>query len=130
MELAQSPASSASHLDDERLWNRRRILVAALCLVGAAASSYKLYLEITAGVGAGLGKPLGRMARVEEKVRRKTATSFVWGSAISQEPVYMKDSIQTGDSSAAVVRFDDGTTLEIAENSLVVIDDLKNLSTN
>jgi hypothetical protein len=108
-----------------RLWT---LLVALLCLSGAATGARYLYLDFNQSGGGGQGAPMAKVDRREAKVRRKPSRSFAWSNVQQDEDLYRKDSVQTGVGSAAAVRFNDGTVLELGENSLVVIDDLQNLS--
>jgi hypothetical protein len=108
----------------------KTLLVALLCLCGAGAGAYFLYLDFNQSGGNGQGTPMAKIERREAKVRRKPSKSFAWNNAAAEEKLYRKDSVQTGVGSAAAVKFNDGTVLELGENSLVVIDDLQNLSLN
>lgn len=116
---------SSSALRVRRL---KTTLVSALCWGGAALAGYYLYADLNEFAGSGEGKPIAKLVRREAKVRRKASTSYVWAATREEEPLYRKDSIQTAENSAASVEFDDGTILDLGENSLVVIDDLQKLS--
>lgn len=113
-----------------RAFDLKTALVSAICVVGAAYSSYLLFLDLNSTGGRGVGKPLARLEFRENKVKRKTASSFVWTNVQDQEVLYRKDTVQTGNASSAKIRMNDGTVLEVGENSLVVIDDTKSLALN
>jgi hypothetical protein len=106
------------------------LLVALLCITGSASGAYLLYSDLNARGGAGIGKPMALVERREAKVRRKAGSSYAWSNVDTKEDLYKKDSLQTGPSSAATVKFNDGSMLEIGENSLVVIDDIQNIQLN
>lgn len=114
----------------KKRFDLKLLVVTVLCLVGAAAGGALLYRDLNVGGGAGRGKPMAKVERREAKVRRKAASSYIWSYAHSQEDLYRKDSIQTGIGSAAAIRMGDSTVLELGESSLVVIDDITNLSLN
>ncbi|MCM2324010.1 MAG: FecR family protein [Oligoflexia bacterium] len=78
----------------------------------------------------GHGASLAVVERREAKVRRKLSSSYVWTQVQQREPLYRRDSLQTGPDSAAAVRFTDGSVLEVGEESLIIIDDIKDLSLN
>jgi len=78
----------------------------------------------------GQGKVLGKVEKKEAKVRRKSASSYVWNNVQLNEDLYRKDSIQTGKGSATSVRLADGSVLDIGEDSLVMMDDAAQLSVN
>ncbi len=116
--------SERRHLD------LKLFLVALICLVGSASGGYFLYTDLNAKGGAGIGKPMARVERRESKVRRKAGSSYAWTNVVEKEDLYKKDSLQTGPGSAATVKLNDGSSLEIGENSLVVIDDIQNIQLN
>ncbi len=106
----------------------RSILVTVACLLGSAGSAYLLYLDFNETGGSGQGAPMAQVERRVSKVRRKPPTSFIWSNVRSDEQLYKKEYVQTGPDSSAVIRLKDGSSLELKENSLVVIDDASNLA--
>lgn len=106
----------------------RTALVGLLCFAGASTGAYLLYRDINQGGARGLGAPMAKLERRENKVRRKPSNSFAWSNAQLDEQLYRRDSVQTGAAAGAAVRFNDGTMIELGENSLIVIDDLQKLS--
>ena len=108
----------------------KTLLVALICLSGAATGSYLLYQDFTAQGDAGQGAPLAKVEHRDARVRRKSASSYVWTKVNQNQDLYRRESIQTGEGSGAIVRLSDGSTLEMKENSLVIIDDVENLTTN
>ncbi len=106
----------------------RSILVTAACLLGSAGSAYLLYLDFNEVGGIGQGVPMAQVERRVSKVRRKPPSSFIWSNVRSDEQLYKKEYIQTGPDSSAVIRLKDGSSLELRENSLVVIDDAASLA--
>ncbi len=104
--------------------------MALVCIAGSASGAYLLYTDLNARGGAGIGKPMAVVERRESKVRRKAGSSYAWANVDVKEDLYRKDSLQTGPGSAATVKFNDGSLLEIGENSLVVIDDIQNIQLN
>jgi hypothetical protein len=65
--------------------------------------------------------------RREVSVRRKASGSYLWTNVGLLEDLYRRDTIQTNADSNALIRFNDNTLLEVGENSLVVIDDVKDI---
>ncbi len=106
----------------------KTFIVSIACLFGASGASYLLYLDYHSAGGEGQGEVLANVERYEASVRRKTASSFLWNNVAVNQNLYRKDSIQTSTGSAASIRFKNGAYLEIGEDSLVVIDDLTELS--
>jgi hypothetical protein len=99
------------------------------CLLGAAYSSLLLYQNLHS-LGARDGTPMAKVQRVGRMVRLKPAQSFVWSNIGAHENLYLKDSIQTPAGGGASLLFNDGTKLDIGENSLIIIDSIQNLSLN
>jgi hypothetical protein len=111
--------------------NRRFFTQAALvtlsCISGAVYCAHLLYQDLNR-LGDRSGSPVAKLERLEAKVRLKAANSFVWGPAHVAQDLYLKDSVQTAPNGGAAVKFNDGSILEVGENSLIVIDQLANLS--
>jgi hypothetical protein len=106
----------------------KSLIVSVACLLGATGASYLLYLDYKSVGGEGQGDVLANVERFEANVRRKMASSFLWNNVTENQNLYKKDSVQTSTGSAASIRFKNGTYLEVGEDSLVVIDDLTELS--
>jgi hypothetical protein len=102
-------------------------IVTVLCLTGAAIGSILLYRDRSAAGRAGEGPALAMIERREASVRRKPARSYLWTNAVVLEDLYRRDAIQTNAESSVLIRFADNTLLEVGENSLVVIDKLKDI---
>ena len=56
------------------------------------------------------------------KVKRKFSGRFIWEDVHSLSPVYLNDSILTGDASDALVRLESGLEIELEPNSLIKLD--------
>lgn len=97
---------------------------------GAATGTYLLYQDMTETGMSGQGAPMAQVLRTEKRVKRKLASSFVWNTVQSEQPLFRRESIQTGAESSALIRLVGGESIELRENSLVVIDDTKNLMNN
>jgi hypothetical protein len=124
-DMASTQFEATAQPQNERL---KTLLVALACLSGAATGSYLLYQDFNLTGEDGKGPVMARIEKRESKVRRKAASSFAWMNAVSKQNLFRKDSVQTSEASAAAIRFNDGTLLELGENSLVVIDELSKLS--
>ncbi len=103
--------------------------VALFCAVGTLTGSILLYRDISDTGVEGHGTPLAKVEKTDQRVRRKPSTSFIWNQVQEKQNLFKHESVQTGEKSGALIRLNDGSTLEMKENSLVVIDDLNNLAT-
>lgn len=70
----------------------------------------------------GTGKILATVVDQEAAVKKKPAQRFVWEKTRRQDPLYQRDSIQTGPGSRASLALTDGTTIDLGESSLIVIE--------
>lgn len=68
---------------------------------------------------------IGVISTSANDVRRKNNGNFVWLPGNKQDQIYNRDSIFTGDGSQAAIQLNDGSLIQIQENSLVNLN-LKN----
>lgn len=68
---------------------------------------------------------IGAISFSDNDVRRKNSGNFVWLPGNKKDQVFNEDSIFTGDRSQASIQLNDGTLIQIQENSLVNLN-LKN----
>ncbi len=114
----------------QKKFDVRILIVFLFCSLGVITGSVLLYKDYKSSDGKEHGLALATLERKELRVKRKAASSFLWSNIELKENLYLKDSVQTGENAAATIRLKDNTALELGENSLVVIDDVKNLSLN
>jgi len=105
-----------------KLSKTEKILL-SLCALIFCAFSYFLYddsllFPTEAQTNA---KNIGYLNNSQNDVRRKSQESFLWRPAVKSEKIYMRDSIFTGDSSQATLLFDDGSTIELKENTMITL---------
>lgn len=65
---------------------------------------------------------IAQLTRAESGVKRKSANGLAWGLADDQDKLYAGDQIFTEKKSTATVRFNDGSEIAVAENSLIKIE--------
>lgn len=65
--------------------------------------------------------PIAELIEKKQDVRLKFSESFSWTPARSDEKLFPYDSIFTGDNSLAVLKLQDGSTLKIDGQSLIVL---------
>lgn len=68
---------------------------------------------------------IGTLTSTDRDVRRKTSDNFIWLPGNKKDEIHNNDSIFTGSGSQAQIRLNDGSVLQIQENSLVNLN-LKN----
>ncbi len=69
--------------------------------------------------------PIGIISSSDKDVRRKNTNNFIWLPGNKKDQIYNQDSIFTGDGSQAAIQLNDGSLIQIQENSLVNLN-LKN----
>lgn len=77
-------------------------------------------------VRTGEQKPIARLDSGVRTVQRKLDREVLWENVVQSEVLFVRDAIRTAEGSEARIRFDDGTILELAESSLVVLDRSEN----
>lgn len=70
----------------------------------------------------------GTVSYSKASVRRKKSSKFSWFSIGPNSVVAVNDSIKTGPDSAAIIEMKNGGSLEVGENSLVILKDTDSIS--
>jgi hypothetical protein len=65
--------------------------------------------------------PLGTITYKKQAAQRRYGNRMLWIRLSQGSPVYMDDYIRTAELSEAIMHFTDGTTIDLAENSLIQI---------
>ena len=66
-------------------------------------------------------KSIGNISFLKNDVRLKSTTAFAWRTAGRQLEVHQKDSVFTGDGSEVSIQLNDGSILNLKENSLITL---------
>ncbi len=83
--------------------------------------SFLLFLDFTSKIEAGDAEQIGVITFKKRVSQRKYGTQVIWEEIEQNAPVYVNDSIRTAERSEAVVKLKDGTSLELDENSMIVL---------
>jgi len=67
------------------------------------------------------GEPAAVLTWIRNTVKSKRASEIAWQSATEGNPLYDRDAVQTLGRSAAEIKFDESTTLNMGPHSLVII---------
>lgn len=79
-----------------------------------------LYDNLTSSRGAG-SEPIGKIHFKNRVAQRKFSAATLWGELETNSIVYNRDTIRTEDLSEAVIELNDGTRIEMDENSMIVL---------
>ncbi len=90
-------------------------------LLAIAAASVLLYREMTARIDKSGLKEIGTVTYRFRKAERKYKRQVVWEGIDQHEPVYNFDSIRTVEGATARIRLQDGSAIDLEENTLVLI---------
>lgn len=98
------------------------VLVTAAALICAAALAVLFVADLEAGGSRSGGRKLGTVAFRKLSATRRAADGFGWARMRNDGPIYDADTLRTAGFSEATVFFDDGTSLDMLENSMVKLD--------
>jgi hypothetical protein len=103
-------------------FSRSDLAVSASVLLGAAALMYLFVGDLNAVSNQGGGKVLGTVVFKKLFATRKASNGFSWERMRNDSPVYDADTLRTADYSEATIYFDDGTSLDMSEDSMLKLD--------
>lgn len=104
----------------EFLTNEKRIVPFLFLLL--VIFSFLLYRNITKRVKESENPVVGVISFKVNRVQRKFDGEVVWESIPTQAVIRNRDTIRTEKLSEAVLTLEDGTEIEIGENSMIVVD--------
>ncbi|BDA78538.1 sigma factor regulatory protein FecR [Leptospira kobayashii] len=80
-----------------------------------------LYYEMTKRLDAGNAKIIGTITFKQRTVQRKYASRVVWEDMEQHFPLRNKDSIRTATAADAEITLNDGTKIQLNENSMILL---------
>lgn len=92
-----------------------------ICLIGAAVSSLLFYRSFYRSLSKLNEKPIATITFKYKAVQRRFIDRMIWDRLQQNSPLYNGDTVATADLSEAVVMFDDGTALELSENTMAQV---------
>lgn len=96
-------------------------VVVILCLIGAILSSDLFYTSFSRALTKLNEEPIAEITFKYKTAQRKFIDRTVWDRLRQYSPVYNGDTIHTAALSEAVIHFPDGTTMDLAENTMAQI---------
>ena len=102
------------------------VLAVGLSTVVIAAFSALLYADFNKKIEVSNVKKIGSITFKREVAQRKYQSQVIWEEVDQNFPVYNNDSIRTSESSEAVIHLNDGTDINIDENSMIMLSTLAN----
>ena len=98
------------------------LAVSAAVLLGAAGLMYLFVSDLNAVSSRAGEKSLGTVVFKKLSATRKAPNGLSWERMRNDSPVYDADTLRTADFSEAAIYFDDGTSLDMSENSMLKLD--------
>ena len=100
-----------SHLSD--------FLIVLVCLSVCAVSLYFFWRMLNHSTVRSDKEKIATIYFKQKVAQRQFNDSVVWERLSQNSPLYDKDTIYTSDFSQAIVKFNDGTQLELNENTML-----------
>lgn len=100
--------------------NSDRIFFAGV-LITISTFSLLLYSDFTKKIDTDETEMIGEIAFKRRTAQRKYFAHVVWEDLSRNEPLYNKDTIRTAKLSDVIIRLNDGTMIELDENSMILL---------
>ncbi|MFN8845635.1 MAG: FecR domain-containing protein, partial [Bdellovibrionales bacterium] len=98
----------------------KRLLI--FCCLVIVVFSYFLYDDSLFNTSRSSSQPqVAQLVEKKQDVRVKSSENFTWLSAQEQDSLFAFDSLFTGEQSTAILKLNDGSTLRIDGQSLVIL---------
>ena len=99
-----------------------------VCAAIGGIAGWSLYSDLYQAHWRGTQPVTGLVKSQFFQVKRKSSESFLWNRLSEGQFVYLRDSVFAGPESSVTLNLNDGSVLEIGENSLVVLSQTETLS--
>ncbi len=96
-------------------------IAVVICLFGAGTSYYLFHTNFFRALSKLDEEPIATITFKYKTAQRKFLDRVVWDRLRQNSPVYNGDTIHTAELSEATVWFEDGTTLDLAENTMAQV---------
>jgi hypothetical protein len=113
---------------EEHYLSSTQVILICACLLGAALGVGLLSADLTGTRVLGAGGKLGLLKAHRARVKSRTAGNFIWESVQDGEPLYRLESVQTGAGASAVIQLGESESIEMGEESLIIVDRTPELS--
>ncbi len=104
-----------------RFLRTRGIAICFLFLV-ATVAMYFLAVEWDESSTSNNGVHLANLSDLKGTVKVKSAGSFVWKTLAKNSPLFLNETIMTGEDSFAAIAMNDGSTFQVESNTYLLLD--------
>jgi hypothetical protein len=101
-----------------KFWTKSLILFS---LLFTAVCSYFLYRELTARIERTGGEAIGTITFKKRSASRRYTDNVIWEEIEQESEIFNYDAIRTMEYSSAVIALNDGTKIELDQNTLLVV---------
>lgn len=84
--------------------------------------SILLYLDMTKKAKSSGGEVIATITYKSKTIQRKFDSQVIWDEVDKDTPLTNRDTIKSGEQSDAVITLKDGTQIQLAENSMILLD--------
>ena len=96
-------------------------LVLLLCLVGIGVSLHAFITELNAALVKLNEIPVATITFKYRTAQRRTVDRVLWDRLRQESPIYNGDTIRTAERSEATLHFDDGSSVDLTENTMIQV---------
>lgn len=96
-------------------------LVVLFCLAGAAFSLYAFARELNAALVKLNEGPVATITFKYRSAQRRILERVLWDRLKQESPIYNYDTIRTAELSEATLHFNDGTSVDLTENTMIQV---------
>ncbi len=96
-------------------------IAVSLCLVCAGINTHLFYRSFFRALEKFNEEPIAKITFKYKTAQRKFLDRVIWDRLQQNSPVYNGDTIHTAELSEATIWFDDGTILDLAENTMAQV---------
>ena len=104
-----------------KFWNKNWNIPAFL-IFNIILFSGLFYYDLHKNINVGSFEAIGSVSFKINSIQRKFDSSVVWQAIAANTPLKNKDTIRTLPESDAIIRLNDGTEIQVDENSMVYLD--------
>jgi hypothetical protein len=101
-----------------KFWTNISVVIA---IAFASVCSYYLYREFISHESKIGGENIGTITFKKRSASRRFSESVMWEEIAQESPVYNYDAIRTLEYSSAVISLKDGTSIELDQNTMLVV---------
>src|SRR5574344_656054 len=117
----QKKRNTRSESNSQKVFKPIDIIILIICVCGFAGASYLFYKDINISLSKKNEKPIAVLYLKYNTVQRRFKDRNLWEQLKQSAPLYDGDRIRTASLSEAQTVFEDGSKIDLHENTLVQV---------